>query len=135
MSIPGIFPPVENQGRLLADIGGFAALPLEIARSYSPQTLFAVDVGSELKPMAATPSALEVMLRMNDVAAALFRDRVLEQADLLIRPDVGRVDWFDFGNPEKLVEAGRQASRASLDTLSSPQRMALKLVQPSSRIA
>jgi NTE family protein len=113
-SVPGIFPPVPFDDKLLCDIGGFAALPLEVARAGHPQTLIAVDVGTDLKAMARTPSAVEILLRMNDIGAALFREHVTARADLVILPDVGHVDWFDFTSADAMIAAGRQAAREAL---------------------
>jgi NTE family protein len=113
-SVPGIFPPVEYERQLLVDIGGFAALPLEVARAFSPELLFAVDVGTELKPIANTPSAVEILLRMNDIGAALFREHVTERADLVILPEVGHVEWFDFTSADTMIAAGRTATREAL---------------------
>jgi NTE family protein len=121
-SVPGIFPPVEDGSRLLVDIGGFAALPLGVARTYSPELLFAVDVGTDLKPMARVPSAVETLLRMNDIGAALFREHVKEKADLVILPDVAHVDWFDFTSSEAMIEAGRTATQKALAGFTAPLR-------------
>jgi NTE family protein len=119
-SVPGVFPPVEHDGCLLVDIGGFAALPLGVARTFAPELLFAVDVGTDLKPIAKTPCAVEIMLRMNDIGAKLFREHVTESADLLILPDVGHVDWFDFTSADALVAAGRKATIQALTDFSAP---------------
>ena len=120
-AVPGIFPPVAFEGRLLCDIGGFCALPLGVARSYDPQLLIAVDVGSNLKPLAREPTALDVMMRMNDIGSAMFRRQLHSEADLTIVPDVDEVPWFDFTTADELIEAGRVAARAALETLAAPE--------------
>jgi len=113
-SVPGIFPPVLFGGKLLCDIGGFAALALKVAQTFQPETLIAVDVGTDLKPLAREPSAVEILLRMNDIGAELFREHVKSRADLVILPDVGHVDWFDFSSAGEMIAAGRTAARESL---------------------
>ncbi|MBI3860757.1 MAG: patatin-like phospholipase family protein [Planctomycetia bacterium] len=126
-SVPGIFPPVAHEQHLLVDIGGFAALPLGVARTFSPELLFAVDVGTSLRPIARAPSAVETLLRMNDIGAALFRAHVPEKADLVILPEVGRVDWFDFTSPETMIAAGRTAARTALAEFTPPQNWLQRL--------
>jgi NTE family protein len=121
-SVPGIFPPVPFEDKLLCDIGGFAALPLEVARAGHPKTLIAVDVGTDLKALALTPSAVEILLRMNDIGAALFREHVTARADLVILPDVGHVDWFDFTSADEMIAAGRQAAHEALARLQPPSK-------------
>lgn len=120
-AVPGVFPPVPVADRLLCDIGGFCALPLGVARSYDPQLLIAVDVGSNLKPLARQPTALDVMMRMNDIGSAMFREELRSEADLTMVPDVEDVPWFDFTTADQLIEAGRVAARATLETLAEPQ--------------
>lgn len=119
-SVPGIFPPVPFEDKLLCDIGGFAALPLEVARTGDPETLIAVDVGTDLKSLARAPSAVEILLRMNDIGATLFREHVAAQADLVILPDVGHVDWFDFTSAGEMIAAGRTAAREALAGFTPP---------------
>jgi NTE family protein len=132
-SVPGVFPPVEYDGQLLIDIGGFGALPLEVARTMSPELLFAVDVGADLKPMARSPCAVEIMLRMNDIGAALFRDHVHESADLVILPDVGHVEWFDFTSTDAMIQAGREAAHAALAEFAAPRNRLSRLCGQASR--
>lgn len=113
-SVPGIFPPVAFEDQLLCDIGGFSDLTLGVARSYAPSLLIAVDVGADLKPLARIPSAVEILLRMNDIGAALFREHVTVKADLVILPEVGHVDWFDFTSANTMIAAGRTATQLAL---------------------
>lgn len=113
-SVPGIFPPVVFKDKLLSDIGGFSDLTVGAARSYAANLLIAVDVGANLKPLANVPSAVEILLRMNDIGAALFREHVAAKADLVILPDVGHVDWFDFTSADAMIAAGRAATQSAL---------------------
>jgi len=110
-ALPGIFPPVETGGMLLCDIGVFYSLPTTVARSYSPETLIAVDVASDLKPLSKFETALDVLIRMDEIGETLFRKHVRDEADLIIQPNVSAVEWFDFSSPEQLIAAGREAAR------------------------
>ena len=113
-SVPGIFPPVAFEDKLLCDVGGFSDLTVGVALSYAANLLIAVDVGADLKPLARIPSAVEILLRMNDIGAALFREHVAARADLVILPDVGHVDWFDFTSAGAMIVAGRAATQSAL---------------------
>lgn len=124
-AIPGIFPPVPFEDRLLCDIGGFCALPLTTARSYAPKFLIAVDVGSTLQPLSEEPSALDVLLRMNDIGSAMFREQLRAEADLTIVPDVAHIPWFDFTSADAMIDAGRHAAREAVSKLP-PQRSTLQ---------
>lgn len=113
-ALPGIFPPIEIGEMLLCDIGVFYSLPTTIARSYDPEFVIAVDVSSEMRRLERCETALDVLMRMDEIGEALFRKHVRHLADLVIRPDVYGVEWFDFSSCEKLVESGRAAARRAL---------------------
>lgn len=109
-SIPGIFPPVEYNDMLLADIGVFCSLPTIVSRSYSPDCLVAVDVSSGLHRLEACETAIDVLMRMDEIGETLFRKHVQDAADFIIRPEVSDLEWFDFTSSPQLIEAGRKAT-------------------------
>lgn len=113
-SLPGIFPPVELDGKLLTDIGIFSALPTPVSRTYSPNPLIAVDVSPCIECVDCCETALDVMMRMEEIGGTLFREHVLGLADVVIRPEVGTLEWSDFSAVETVIEQGRTAARATL---------------------
>jgi len=112
-SLPGIWPPVEFDGMLLCDIGVFYSLPTTLARSYSPACLVAVEVSSDSKPLTRCETAIDVLMRVDDIGETLFRKHVREAADFVISPRVG-VEWFDFSQSTEVINAGREAARAAI---------------------
>ncbi len=116
-SLPGIFPPVELDGMLLCDIGVLNSLPTTAGRSYGTKCLVAVDVSSRLKQLSQCNTAVDVLMRMNEVSESLFREHVCATADLIIRPNLSGVEWFDFSSSMQLLEAGREAARQAMPDL------------------
>ena len=116
-SIAGFFPPVEWDGMLLCDIGTINSIPVTVARSYASDLTIAVDVGQEHTSIKQCKTAFEVLMRMEDIGERLMRRHVSKDADVVIRPNVGELSWFDFDHPEKLIEAGRVAARQALAPL------------------
>ncbi len=114
IAIPGFFPPVPWGDMLLCDIGVFDALPAELARTYASDLTIGVDVGQEHTSINQCATALDVMTRMQDLGELMLRRHTLQAADLIIRPDVGNVAWFDFREPERLIEAGRKSAHRAL---------------------
>ena len=108
-AVPGIFPPVPWDDHLLCDVGVVESLPIDVAKTYGSDLTIAVDVGQEHTMIHECSTALDVMMRMDDIGERLLRRRVIPAADILIRPDVGGVAWFDFSDPQRLIEAGRSA--------------------------
>ncbi|TWT98465.1 patatin-like phospholipase family protein [Stieleria varia] len=116
-AIPGFFPPVAWGDAMLCDIGVLDSLPLTIAKSYPADLVIGVDVGSGLQRSGPCESAVEVMMRVEEIGEQLHRRHSLRHGDLIIRPDVGHRHWYDFRNPERLIEEGRRAGRRVLAEL------------------
>lgn len=113
-AIPGIFPPVPWDDMLLCDIGVIESIPTMIAQSYASDLTIAVDVGQDPMRIQRCDTALDVMMRLDDICERMMRRHVIEAADIVIRPEVGNIAWFDFSSPETIIELGRSAARRSL---------------------
>ena len=118
MSIPGVFPPVRDEGRLLCDIGVYDAVPCdvfdEVASPNRPQQVIAVDVGKRSDRDVQCKSALDAILRFQDLAEQQIRGFSLQTADVVIRPQVPHVPWFDFTGPQAIIDAGYTAGLHAL---------------------
>lgn len=114
-ALPGIFPPVSFGGMLLCDVGVFYSLPTSEARAFGRTHVVAVDVGSDLKPLTRCETALDVLMRMDEIGESLFRSHVVAEADLLVRPNVAGIEWFDFSSSAEMIEAGRLAATLALE--------------------
>jgi NTE family protein len=114
MAIPGIFPPVEHQGMLLCDIGTIDSLPINIARTYPHDLVIGVDVSQGPSVIRDCSTALDVMVRMEEIGERMMRRSALPEADLIIRPHVDRIAWFDFHHVDRLIDAGYRAAHDAL---------------------
>lgn len=124
MAIPGIFQPVEHQGMLLCDIGTIHSLPIEFAKAYPHDLSIGVDVSQNLNVIADCSTALDVMIRMEEIGERMHRRASLHEADLIIRPHVHGIAWFDFHRVEVLVDAGYQAANMALSGFSRREQSA-----------
>lgn len=113
-AIPGIFPPVRWDDMLLCDIGVIESIPSMIANSYASDLTIAVDAGQDPMKIDHCDTALDVMMRLDDICERMMRRHVVNAASVIIRPDVGNVAWFDFSQPDRLIELGRAAGRIAL---------------------
>src|SRR5690606_6917549 len=70
-SLPGFFPPVEHQGRLLADAGVIGPVPVRAAKAlFQPSVTVAVDITSRLEPLEELGCGLDVLLRVETIAGS-----------------------------------------------------------------
>ena len=113
-AIPGIFPPVPWEGKLLCDLGVIESLPTRTARKYCSDLLIGVDVAPDLVPLNRCSTALETLLRVDELSERYQREYAKSIADVVIRPKVGCFQWFDFANPEPMMDAGLIAARELL---------------------
>lgn len=117
MALPGIFPPVERGDALLADFGVLCSIPVTTSARYRPDTVIAVDLTREMAPKETFSSGLEVVNRMEEIGAYMFKEHVSSFADVIIRPEVGDVDWSDFQDVGELMNKGEIAAESALPTL------------------
>lgn len=125
MSAPGVFAPVERDGKLLVDGGLTENLPVEIARAMHVDVLIVVDVSFPLYAAEDLTSPIEVT---NQAFAILIRGRTREQRallgpnDIVIEPPLGRFTSADFGRVPQALRAGEVGARAEATSL---QKLAL----------
>ena len=111
-AIPGVFPPIESNGRLIVDGGGPYRVPVEAVRELSADFVVAVDIPSYLEPRLRT--GFDLGMRSNSIARDRLNELVCATADALIRPPVELFHWADFRSGEAIRDLGYQAARAAL---------------------
>jgi NTE family protein len=114
LSAPGVFSPVERDGKLLVDGGLADNVPVDIARAMGVDVVIVVDVGYPLLPAADLTSApvisnqmLAILIRQNSQAQLA----TLGPRDLLILPALGNASSFDFAKVARVISVGETAAR------------------------
>ncbi|HPF70535.1 MAG TPA: patatin-like phospholipase family protein, partial [Candidatus Krumholzibacteria bacterium] len=119
MSIPGVFPPVEWDGRHLVD--GYLArnLPVDVVRAMGADIVIAVDVGA--LPDSTDVTRLSTMSEIGQQTALIqSRQNVDPQvalADVVIRPDMPGITTRDFKLTTATIPLGEAAARGVADQL------------------
>jgi NTE family protein len=117
MSIPLLFPPVEWQGRRLVDGLIVNNLPGDVARRFGAQVVVAVDVASPPLPPEGYESALGVAAQVSDVLTRRRYQDFAAEADVSIRPDLGRHAATDYDSFDELIRKGYEATREALPAI------------------
>ena len=120
MSIAGVFPPAEIDGRKLVDGGAVANLPVRIARRLGADRIIAVDITSPLLEEKKLGSVISIVNQMGGLLTTANREedlRCLETGDVLIQPDLGDITFTDLERAGEAVRIGEQAARAVADRL------------------
>jgi NTE family protein len=114
VSAPGLFVPVERDGRLLVDGGIADNLPIDVARAMGVDILIVVDVGAPLVARDRLGSATTISGQMLSILIRRDATRQLEtlsKADILISPALGDASTFDFGIVPRAMEEGSDAAQ------------------------
>jgi NTE family protein len=109
---PGMFVPVEIDGRMLVDGFLAAPVPVDAARSIGADIVIAVFLEAANN---RTPSSIVDVIGLS--FAILQRHADLEwraRADIIIEPVVKDFLWDDFEKTSELIAAGEAAARAAL---------------------
>jgi NTE family protein len=126
LSAPGVFSPVEADGRMLVDGGLSSNLPIDVARQMGVDILIVVDCGFPLLERGKLDSVATVS---NQMLAILIRHNTAEQrktlkaTDVVIDPALGDFSSLDFSQHKKAMRLGEEAARGQserLATLSVP---------------
>jgi NTE family protein len=109
---PGLFLPVEYQGRLLVDGFLVAPVPVDAVRRMGAEFVIAVHL--EGGGDAPLKSVTDVIGRSFSIAQRCAQQQWRGQADVVIEPAVKRFLWDDFEKSPEMIAAGAAAARAAL---------------------
>ncbi len=114
ISIPGVFVPVEREGRVLVDGAFVNRVPASVCRGMGADIVIGVDVGYRGQ-RTQTENIVENVMHALDIFEWQMAKHHVSDADLMLAPDV-----MDF-NPARIgdrglecIERGRIAAREAL---------------------
>jgi NTE family protein len=119
MAVPGVFPPVEINGRTLVDGGVANPLPYDLVQ---PDTdiVIAVDVsGSRDMEDGENLSSVGVLLQsFHTMSNNLLAEKLRQQRPTVyVKPDVRNVQILEFYKAKQVFEQARPAQQQFVKTL------------------
>jgi NTE family protein len=106
MAIPAVFTPVEVNGKLLADGGLVDNIPTDVARSMHADIVIAVDIVPPLAPRDKLQSLGGVLDQSLSLMTVEHDRHSLQQADIVLAPDLGEYSVFDYASAEAIIRMG-----------------------------
>ncbi|RME51978.1 MAG: patatin [Deltaproteobacteria bacterium] len=103
--LPGIFVPVERQGRLLVDGGIVENVPISPLRKMGADLVIAVDLNGS-HSYDRPENLIDVILNMLDIAIDTTTRIQLREADVLISLDLARYSRTDTSDADELYAEG-----------------------------
>lgn len=113
-SIPVIFTPVEHMGYLLVDGGLVNNVPVSVVRSMGADVAVAVNVSSVNIEGEGPRSIPAIAVRSVNILQKAYVEKALEQADVIIEPDVKGISVIELKEYKKLIERGRAAAKEAV---------------------
>ena len=112
-AIPGVFSPVDHQGRLLVDGGVVDNIPISVAREKGADIVIAVDISENVVNFNIT-NVIDVILQAVTIITSENTKYKKKDADVLITPAVGSVGTFDFTQKKRCMQAGIEAAQKTM---------------------
>ena len=114
MSVPGVYAPVARKGKLLVDGGVANNLPISVARDLGADIVIAVDITDPLMDKDNLRDAFTVVGQLTTLLTRRNTELqldLLNDRDLLIRPDLGQLSSADFYQAAPFFEIGATEAR------------------------
>ena len=120
MSVPGAFPPIELNGRLLIDGGIVRNVPIDIVREMGADIIICVDVDKPMATRKELGGSLSILNQMIDIMMKKnVKDQVktLGPQDVYMNPELGELGSGDFDKAAEISRLGEKAAREKIDSL------------------
>lgn len=120
MAVPGVFLPIEREGRLLVDGGLVLNLPVDEGRRLCGSRVIAVNLGTPPMARERLQSATDIVLQAINLA---LEQNVAQQLamlgpdDALVQVDLGTITSMDFDRVLETLPLGEAAARQAAPEL------------------
>jgi len=124
-SVPGVFQPVTISGREYVDGGLVSPVPVRAARAMGADLVIAVYISNNPR-LGKTKDSVDVMLQTFAIMGQSIAGYELSEADIVIRPDTGRIRSTAFEDRHMAIIEGEKAGLAAIAAIK--QKIAEKTV-------
>ena len=124
-SVPGVFQPVTISGREYVDGGLVSPVPVRAARAMGADLVIAVYISNNPR-LGKTKDSVDVMLQTFAIMGQSIASYELSEADIVIRPDTGRIRSTAFEDRHLAIIEGEKAGLAAIAAIK--QKIAEKTV-------
>ena len=131
MAIPGVFSPVEIDGKVLVDGGIINNFPVDVARAMGADIVIGVDIQNDAPGVEDLRSIPQVIGQISSLMGQVAYKKNVQDVDILIKPDVSKYSTFSFNNEaiQQLIVNGHTAAMAKFRQLDSLSK-AVNAIEP-----
>jgi NTE family protein len=113
MSLPLVFPPVENADQVLVDGGAMNNIPADVARGLGAAHVIAVNVGDFGNKTEVDASLLGLVMETLDAMMRANTRRAAASADVMIDVPLKEYGSLDWRRAPALIKEGYDAAQAN----------------------
>lgn len=124
-SVPGIFQPVTISGHEYVDGGLVSPVPVRAARAMGADIVIAVYISNNPR-LGKTKDSVDLMLQTFAIMGQSIAGYELPEADIVIRPETGRIRSTGFEDRNYAIIEGEKAGLAAIPAIK--QKIAEKTV-------
>lgn len=126
-SLPGFYRPVETDKRTMVDGGVRSVLPTELSQASGAPVVVASRLHSklEVEPKKKMRTLTGFTTRIADIFMAEIESRALSKADVIIEPDLQKIDMDELTNA-KIAQAIKAGELATLKQIPQIKEQLLK---------
>jgi NTE family protein len=106
MSIPGIFSPVEIDGKILADGGLVNNIPTDVVKAMGADIILVVNIETQPGSREVLESLPGVLAQTINISTLDNSRRSLRQADIIIAPNLDQYSSSDFSKSKEIIQLG-----------------------------
>ena len=114
--IPGVFEPIHFENKLLVSGEISQGLPVDIAKQRGADLVIAVDLMQGIESYTFRRNQ-DITIQSYKITSAALTQKQLESAHKIIRPDVSKIDFFDFSRKREAMLAGYDAAKQMIPEL------------------
>lgn len=130
-AIPGVFQPVQINGREYVDGGLVSPVPVRAARKMGADIVIAVDVSRKPAQHNALKSMTDILRQAVSIMTKSVSANEIGEADVIIHPAVNEISALDFERKMEALQLGEQAAREVLPQIRELIRQKTRMVTAS----
>lgn len=129
-SYPGLFQPIQYDGRMLVDGAMSIEIPAPMVRAMGSDFVVSVHLPMQHVDSPGPSNLFQVINRCFQIMQTRMETDWRRESDVVITPDVSGMEWDCFGSCEKLAQAGEIAALEAIPKIKAWLDVAAKTARP-----
>lgn len=116
-AIPMIFEPVKMYGMTLVDGGVMDGVAVDIAKTYNPDVIIAIDLMSVLSTTPPLGNFIDVLGRSYQIAAYKLKEHIILDADIVLNPKLSQFPLLSDKFDQQVYDAGYTVAKEHIEEI------------------